>query len=208
MIAWFIKGGPVMYPIALCSIIALAIIMERFYHLYRARINTDEFLKKITLLLKKGSIKEAIEVCENTPGPVAHILKAGILKHDKTKQEIKETIEEAGSQETPRMEKNLGILATIAHISPLLGLLGTVTGMVRCFRTIEIQSIAGSPVNPGMLAAGIWEALTTTVAGLVVAIPTLVTYNYLVALVDRMVLDMERSSVELIRVVEEKEANL
>ncbi|MBD3296671.1 MAG: MotA/TolQ/ExbB proton channel family protein, partial [Candidatus Omnitrophica bacterium] len=176
-----VKGGPLMFLILLCSIIAAAVVIERFVRLYRARINTDEFMEDIAETLKRNKVMEAIDKCNAMPGPIAKILKAGILKHNRSRAEIKEAIEDAGVHEVPELEKNLGALATIAHISPLLGLLGTVTGMVRTFQVIEQKAVALMPVNPGDLAGGIWEALITTVAGLAVAIPTYVAYNFLVS---------------------------
>jgi biopolymer transport protein ExbB len=188
-------GGPLMYPILLCSILFIAILIERLYHLHRAKIDTEAFISGIRDILKKRETADAISICEETPGPVAHIVKAGILKHDHPKEEIKETIEDAGQHEIPRLEKNLNVLATIAHISPLLGLLGTVLGMIGAFQRIQAES---GRVNAGDLAGGIWEALVTTAAGLCVAIPTYVAYNYLVSRVNTLVLDMERSATEVV----------
>ncbi len=198
------KGGPVMYPITLCSILSLAIIIERLYHLYTAKIDTKKFMSSILNTLKRNRIMEAIDLCDKTPGPIARILKAGMLKHDRTRQEIREAIEDAGLHEVPRLERNLGALATIAHISPLLGLLGTVTGMVRCFQVIQQKATTLNPVSPGDLAGGIWEALITTVAGLIVAIPTYVAYNYLISQVDNLVLDMETSATELTNILSQR----
>lgn len=204
MLEFIVKGGPVMVPIILCSIIAMAIVIERFYHLYRAKIDTKAFMEDVTASLKRNKIVEAIDKCEKMPGPIAHIMKAGIIKHDHSKQEIRQAIEDAGLHEVPRLEKRLGALATIAHISPLLGLLGTVTGMVRCFQVIQAKATVLNPISPGDLAGGIWEALITTVAGLVVAIPTLVAYNFLVSHVDSFVLDMETSATDLINILTEQ----
>lgn len=195
------KGGPLMYLIILCSIVALAVAIERLYHFYRARININKFMESISNTLKRNRIMEALDLCEQTPGPVAHIMKAGILKHDRSRQEIKEAIEDAGIYEVPRLEKNLGALATIAHISPLLGLLGTVTGMVRAFQVIQEKATSLHPVSPGDLAGGIWEALITTAAGLIVAIPTFVAYNYLVSRVKGFILGMERAATELLGIL-------
>jgi biopolymer transport protein ExbB len=195
------KGGPVMWPIILCSIFAFAILLERIYNLHKAKIDTVDFMNKIGSTLKRNKIMEAIDMCNNTPGPIAHIMKAGILKHDRPRNEIREAIEDAGVHEVPRLERNLSALATIAHISPLLGLLGTVTGMVRCFQVIQEKSTSFTPVNPGDLAGGIWEALITTVAGLIVAIPTYVAYNYLVSRVDNFVLEMEKAATELMNIL-------
>lgn len=204
MIDWIQKGGPVMYPIILCSILAFAIVIERFYHLHRAKIDTKKFMDDIANTLRRNKIMEAIELCDKTPGPIPHILKAGIMKHDRPRQEIKEAIEDAGLYEVPRLEKNVTVLATIAHIAPLLGLLGTVTGMVRCFQTIQEKSTAFHPVSPGDLAGGIWEALITTVAGLSVGIPVLVAYNYFVNRINNFVLDMEKAATDLINILTQK----
>lgn len=205
MTVWqlFLAGGPVMWPILLCSIFALAIIIEKFWHIHRIRIDTQEFLSKILDKMKRHQIKEALEICDNTKSPISHILKAGILKYDRPRSQIKESIEDASLYEVPRLERNLSTLATIAHISPLLGLLGTVTGMVRCFQTIQAKATTFHPVSPGDLAGGIWEALLTTVAGLIVAIPTFVAYNYLVSRINNFILEMEKASTELVNFLTE-----
>ena len=195
------KGGPMMYLIILSSILAFGVVIDRIYNLRRARIDADKFMDGITAVLKRNKIIESIEMCNKTPGPIAHIVKAGILKHDRSKPEIKEAVEEAAQLEIPRLEKHLPILATIAHIAPLLGLLGTVTGMIKSFQVIQMKALALAPVNPGDLAGGIWEALLATVAGLAVAIPTYVAYNYLTSQVDNLVYDMERSATDLVNLL-------
>ncbi|MBM3255231.1 MAG: MotA/TolQ/ExbB proton channel family protein [Candidatus Omnitrophica bacterium] len=199
----FLAGGPVMWPILLCSIFALAIILEKIWHMHKIRIDTQQFLSSILDKMKRHEVKEAMQICDKTNSPVAHILKAGILKYDRPREQIKESIEDASLYEVPKLEKNLTALATIAHISPLLGLLGTVTGMVRCFQTIQMKTASLHPVSPGDLAGGIWEALLTTVAGLIVAIPTFVAYNYLVNQVNTFILEMEKASTELINFLTE-----
>lgn len=199
----FLAGGPVMWPILLCSVFALAIILEKIFHLHKIKIDTQEFLKNILDKMKRHEIKEALKVCEETPSPIANILKAGILKYDRSRQQIKEAIEDASLYEIPRLEKNLHALATIAHISPLLGLLGTVTGMVRSFQVIQAKSTSFRPVSPGDLAGGIWEALLTTVAGLVVAIPAFVAYNYLVNRINNFILEMEKTATEFVNFLAE-----
>lgn len=191
------KGGPMVYLIILSSILAFGVVLERIYHLNRARLDADRFMEDISNVLKRNKIIEAIEMCNKAPGPIAHIIKAGILKHDRSRPEIKEAIEEAGQLEIPRLEKHLPILATITHITPLLGLLGTVTGMIKSFQIIQQKALSAVPVNPGDLAGGIWEALLATVAGLAVAIATYVAYNYLVSQIDSLVYDMERSATDL-----------
>ena len=195
------KGGPMMYLIVLASILALGVVIERIYALNKARIDADKFMDGILGVLKRNKIIEAVEMCNKTPGPVAHIIKAGILKHDRSRPEIKEAVEEAAELEIPRLEKHLPILATIAHITPLLGLLGTVTGMIRSFQIIQAKAASMVPVNPGDLAGGIWEALLATVAGLSVAIPAYVAYNYLTSQVDGFVYDMEKSAMDLVNLL-------
>jgi len=204
---FIIKGGPIMGLIILCSIMAFAVFLERLWYLRNAKIDTRKFMEEISDKVKKSKVMEALDMCNMTKGPIARILKAGIMKYDKDRPDIKEAIEDAGIHEVPLLEKNLGILATIAHIAPLLGLLGTVVGMLKAFQVIEVKAMSMVPVNPGDLAGGIWEALITTVAGLSVAIPTYVVYNYLVSVVDNFVLDMEKSATDLVNILSEhKEA--
>ena len=195
------KGGPLMYLILLCSIIAFTVIIERIIVLSRAKIDVSAFMNKITEAIRRNRIMEAIEICDRTKSPLGNLIKAGILKQSATRGEIKEAMEEAALNEVPKLEKNLNILATLAHITPLLGLLGTVTGMVQAFQVIQEKAGALTPVSPGDLAGGIWEALLTTVGGLSVAIPTLVAYNFLVTKVDSFVINMERAATELVQVL-------
>lgn len=198
------KGGPIMWPILACSFVAFVIVIERTLYLRRVTIDTRKFSEQISRSIKRNRVMDAVDLCEKTPGPVAHIVKEGILKHDRARAEIREAIEDAALHEVPLLEKRLPVLATIAHIAPLLGLLGTVTGMVEAFRVIQEKSSALAPVNPGDLAGGIWEALLTTVFGLCVAIPTFVAYNYLTSRVDGLVLDMEKSASDLMNTLSEK----
>ena len=193
-----------MWPILLCSVIAFAIVIERLIRLRGEQINTKSFMEQISKSLKRNKVMEALELCDRTGGPIANILKAGILKHDRPRHEVREAIEDASIHEVPRLERNLPVLATVAHVAPLLGLLGTVTGMVAAFQVIESKASSLNPVNPGDLAGGIWEALMTTVFGLCVAIPTYVAYNYLVSRVDGFVLDMERSATDLLNILGDK----
>jgi biopolymer transport protein ExbB len=192
------QGGILMWPIMLCSVIGLAIIIERFLALRKATIDTREFMDTMRQVLRQNRIQEAVEICDATDAPVARIMKAGILKHDRTKEDIREAIEDAGHLEIPRLERYMSALATCANVAPLLGLLGTVAGMIKCFA--QIQNKRGQ-VNPSDLAEGISNALVTTAAGLTVAIPILVVYNYFVTRVDNMVLEMEISSSELVELL-------
>lgn len=199
----FLSGGVVMWPIFICSVLALAITLEKMWHLHKIKIDTQDFLNSILEKIKRHEIKDALQICDNKQSPIAHILKSGILKYDRPRPQIKEAVEDASLYEMPRLEKNLPILATIAHISPLLGFLGTVIGMIRCFQVIQAKAVNLYPVSPTDLAAGIWEALLATLAGLLVAIPTYLVYNYLVSRINSFILEMERASTELINFLTE-----
>jgi len=190
-----LKGGWLMLPLLLFSIIATVVIIERLITLKKARINTHQFMTVIRNILKNKDIQRALDLCEKTPGPIASILKVGLLKYNKSKAEINEAIENAGKIEIFNLEKYLGVLGTIAGVAPLIGFLGTVTGMIKAF--MKIEKLGGN-VNASVLAGGIWEALVTTAAGLCIGIPALLFYNYLQAKVENFVFEMEATSSELI----------
>jgi biopolymer transport protein ExbB len=188
------RGGVLMWPILLCSIIVLTIIIERFLALRRADVDAREFMDTMRQVLRQDRIQEALEQCDESKAPIARIMKAGILKHNRPKDDIREAIEDAARFEVPRLERYLSGLATCATVAPMLGLLGTVQGMIKCFA--QIQNKRGQ-VSPADLAEGIGNALVATAAGLVVAIPALIVYNYFVTRVQGMVTEMEAGSSEL-----------
>lgn len=201
---WIIRGGPMMVPILLCSFLAFAVIVERLMFLRTIAVNTRKFMGEISYSLKRNRADEAIEMCDKSRGPLPRVLKAGILKYDRPKGDIKEAIEDAALHEIPGIEKNIGILATIAQISPLLGLLGTVLGLVEVFQKIQENAAASLPSTPVDLSSGIWEALIATVAGLVVAIPAITAYNYFVNKVNYLIREMEISATNLVNILVEK----
>lgn len=201
----FLKGGAMMWPILLCSVLSVTIILERLFFYIRAEQNPERLISVLKDLLRKNKVKEALELCDKRITPLSQVLKAGIVKFEHTKEIIKEAMENASLYEVPKLEKNLSYLATIAHISPLLGLLGTVLGLVRCFHTIEIKVAQFGSIVPSDLAGGIWEALITTVAGLIVAIPTYVAYNYFVHKVSFYVLEMERGTNDILHILTSEE---
>ncbi len=191
-----IKGGAnqapfVMYWLLLCSILGLVFIIERYIALRKARINVNELLAKVRKsLLVSRSVPEAVKVCEQYRGPVASIMKAGLLKYGHPKEDIEKTIENAALYEMSRLERGLLVLATIANIAPLLGFLGTVTGMIRSFDALAAAGLT----NPGLVASGISEALITTAAGLIIAIPIQLSYNYFMSRINRFIRDIETSA--------------
>jgi biopolymer transport protein ExbB len=194
----FFQGGIFMWPILLTSIVSLTIVVERLFSLRRARIDTREFMDRMRLTLRQGKIQEAMQICDDSDGSIARIMKAGLLKHDRGRVEIREAIEDAGRLELPRLERYLPALATCANIAPLLGLLGTVQGLILCFSVIQHKEGA---VIPSDLAEGVGNALITTAAGLLVAIPALVVHNYFVTRVDNMVLELEINASELVELL-------
>jgi biopolymer transport protein ExbB len=197
MIELIIKGGPVMAPLLLCSVVSLSIIVERCLSLRRHRILRYDILQRIEELLRDRKIPEASTLCKRYPSSMTRILLAAILNHDKSRQEIKEIIEDAGRQEVPVLERYLTILGTIASISVLLGLLGTVTGMIRTFNVIASLGYG----HPEALASGISEALVATATGLAIAIPTLVLYNFFTSKVDSLVIEMEKNSLRMLSIL-------
>ena len=200
MSAWqlFKAGGPIMYPLLLCSLFALTILIEKFLYFQSIKTDVLKMKRDVFELIKINKIKEAVLLCDTNKSPVAKIFKAGLLKFGHSREEIKESIEDASLLEIPKLENRLSMLATIAHISPLLGLLGTVTGIASSFYIIQMRVSSMNPITLGDLAAGMGQALLTTMAGLMIAIPTFVAYNYCVNYINNVILDMERSSAELV----------
>lgn len=188
------KGGPLMWLIVACSVVAIGYFFDRLFHFHRASIDTRDFVTGIRNLLQRGQTTEALAMCDDTPGPVAQVVKAAVLNHQRPRDEIREAIQDVARAEVARLERGLVVIATVAQIAPLLGFLGTVTGMIRMFMVIQQAPLP----NPGDLAGGIWEALLTTAAGLAVAIPTYLAYNFLVTRVQNLVLDMERAANEIV----------
>ncbi|MBN1301690.1 MAG: MotA/TolQ/ExbB proton channel family protein [Melioribacteraceae bacterium] len=195
-----IKGGWLLIPIFIASIIAVAIIIDRYIVIKKSKLNVPSFLVKIRAFLKRGDIDSAIEYCMEDKSPSANIVKKGLKKINLGHERVKEAIESAGKQEINKLEKGLSVLATISGVAPLLGFLGTVTGMISAF--MKIEDLQGA-ANPSDLAGGIWEALLTTAFGLAVGIIALSFYNYLVAAINKLVLDMEIISNDVIDILEE-----
>jgi biopolymer transport protein ExbB len=197
----FLRGGVIMWFILPLSIVGLGVIIDRYLILRRARINVPVFMVRIRGMLKKKDISGAISYCMEEKSPIANIVRKGLKKYNLGHERVKEAIENAGTQEVSKLERGLPILASISGIAPLLGFLGTVTGMISAFMTIEdLQGAA----NPSDLAGGIWEALITTAFGLFVGIPALGFYNYFLARVKRLVNDMEAVANDVIDVIQDQ----
>lgn len=195
-------GGYVMWVLLAFSIVALAFIIERFIALRRAKINVNEFLAKIRkALIVNHSVRDAIKICEQYRGPVASIMKAGLLKYGLPKEDVEKTIENAALYEMGRLERGLTVLATVANVAPLLGFFGTVSGMINSFDALMERGLS----DPGAVAGGISEALITTAAGLAVAIPVQIAYNYFMSRINRFVRDIETAANMLLETYTEME---
>lgn len=192
------NGGPVIWLILGASAAAIGVFIERFLYYHRAQINSAEFLNGVRNILKRDNVIEALAICDATPGPVARLVKVAILNRDRGREGVREALEDAGFLEVPRLEEKLNLLATLAQIAPILGLLGTVLGLMSLFQQIRA---AGLLANVEGLSGGVSQALVCTAAGLAVSIVCYAGYNYLVARVNSIVLDMEQASTEILNIV-------
>lgn len=202
MIDYIQKGGLLMWPILACSIIAIAIFAERFFYLHRAAIDVGEFLRGLSNLIRRRNFAEAVHECAGTPGPVARVIHAALLQHAAPRSELREIVQEAGQLEVPKLERFLGVLATLAFLAPLLGLIGTVSGMIEAFAAVTSH---GGYATVTELSGGIYKSLLTTAAGLVVATPTFVAYSYLSSRVNTMLHEMERAGIEVVHLLKDSE---
>ncbi len=192
------QGGLMIWVIVAASAVALTVFFDRLLQYHRDQIDSTQFLNGVRNVLKRDNIVEALAICDATPGPVPRLVKTAILNRERGREAVREALEDAGSWEVPRLENKLNVLATVAQIAPLLGLLGTVIGFMKFFD--KLQS-AGLNANLNILSGGIREALVCTAAGLAVSIPCYAGYNYLVGRVNTIVLDMEQISSEILNAV-------
>ncbi len=196
-----ISGGPLMWPILLCSLFALTITIEKILFFRNITSDPVRLKRHIVGLIKNNKIKEAVAYCDDNDSPVAKIYKAGLVKFGTSREEIKESIQDVSLYEIPRLEDRINALAVIGYVTPLLGLLGTVMGMMSSFHAIQVRAASLNPVSPADLAVGVWQALITTAAGLIVSILSLMIYHYLVNRVQYFVLDMERAATDIVNVL-------
>lgn len=189
-----------MWPILLCSILGLGVIFDRFFILHKAKINVPLFMVRIRTFLKRKDVDGAVNYCLEEKSPIANIVRKGLKKYKYGHSRVKESIENAGTEEISKLEKGLSILASVSGIAPLLGFLGTVTGMISAFMTIE--NLHGT-ANPADLAGGIWEALVTTAFGLMVGIPALAFYNYFLSKIKKLVSDMESVANDVVDIIQD-----
>jgi len=204
VMSYFWKTGPIRWPLLITSIVGLTYIIERAFSLYqlRPKIKVELLVHRITDALRAGNVMEAVSLCEEAGGPLANVVKAGLLRYSQrvieektiTKDDIVEAVDEAAMIELPLYEKNMVVLSTVYQTATMWGLFGTVTGMVRAFTVIALKGNG----DPQLLAGGISEALLTTVIGLATAIPTMIIYQYYLSVIDRQILEIQQVSTDIV----------
>ena len=194
MVDFFVQCGGFMWPILIALLFGLAIIGERAYSLINSSSNTDQFFDDVKTIYDDSGKEQAVEFCENTPGPVASIFYAGLSKMEKTKEEIEKAVQNAGGLEMAFLEKNMIWINSVITISPMLGFTGTVVGMIKAFEDIKMAN----DISPAVVAGGISQALLTTAFGLIVAMIMQVAQNFFVSMIDKLILDMEEQSIKIV----------
>ena len=200
-----VKGGVLMIPIGICSIIAVAISMERAFVFWRSRADVPALLERVVGLVRERRFGEAVRICRETAGPVAPVMAVAIenaMEH--SERDLERLVRRRGSRELQRLESDLRGLSVISNVAPLLGLLGTVTGMIRAFMKIEEH---GGKIDVTLLAGGIWEALITTAAGLTVAIPCLLLYNFFMGRVNTFEAEMREAADDILEGIRKVKEN-
>ena len=195
-------GGPIMWVILAGSLIAVFVFLKKVFQFHREEINVRELLRGLFNVLKRDGFVEAITLCDNTPGPAARLLGAAILAYERGDEDIRQAIDDAALEEMPKLERHINLLGTIGFVMPLIGFLGTVLGMMRAFQVAaNAEALAAERISEAVNMA-----LITTASALVVAIPCYIAYNYLVARVNSITLDMEKASLEIMNFFERREA--
>lgn len=194
MLEVFQKGGYLMYPIALCSVLALAIFLERLWTYIRVRREVRELAHRVEPLAAKGRLDEATAICHQSDTPIANIFLSALRAAGRAREQVKAVVEETGRREAAPLQRFLPLLATLATITPLMGLLGTVLGMIRAFNVIAAQGMG----TPATLGGGISEALITTASGMTVAIPVILAHRYLSGRLELLTMEMEEYSLRLV----------
>ena len=194
MVDFFVQGGGFMWRILIALLFGLAIIGERAYSLINSSSDTNQFFEEVKTIYSDSGKEQAIEFCENSPGPVASIFYAGLSKMEKTKEEIEKAVQNAGGLEMAFLEKNMIWINSVITIAPMLGFTGTVVGMIKAFEDIKMAN----DISPAVVAGGISQALLTTAFGLIVAMVMQVAQNFFVSMIDKLILDMEEQSIKIV----------
>lgn len=200
MIDLISKGGPLVWLLIGCLCFAGAIFIERLAYFHRASMNVGEFLAGLASLIRRKNFAEALQECVATRVPAGRVIHAALLRHHAPREQLKEIVQEAGQLEVPRLERFLGILNAIAHAGPLIGLLGTVIGLLDSFTGL---STANGVATPADVARGVYQSLITSALGLVVAIPAYLSFAFLSARARSLMHDLERAGIEIVNLIED-----
>jgi len=198
MIELVTKGGPLIWLLLTCSLVALGIFAERFFHLHRSVIDVAELLQGVSNLVQKRYFSEALHEVARTPGPVARVIRAALVRHEMSRSDLQEIVQEAGQLEVPKLERYLAVLLSVVYVAPLIGLLATVIGLTDTF--IKLEGGNGF-ATPAELSNGVYQALLGSAVGLAVAIPAYLFYAYLAAFVKTLMHDMERAGIEIVNIL-------
>ena len=201
IISFLAKGGILVIPILFCSVVALTLVLERLYRFRKLRIKNPDLIARVKKALNEKGVDEALFIAENSKNPLGRVLKEGIKRYRAGKESMERAMASAAQREIRGLERYLPALSTVGNIAPLLGLLGTVTGMIKAFMVIERL---GGRVNASVLAGGIWEAMLTTALGLSVAIPTIVAHNYLVSKLRNFTAVLQERLNEFLEILDDK----
>lgn len=194
MVTWLSQGGPMMGLIATAGVVALTVFLERLFHFHRAQIRPDDFLKGMFNVLRRRNTIEAVSICDETAGPVARLVRAAVLHFDEEPDVVRKAMEEEGQREIARLEHRLSTLAMLGRLAPVMGLAGTAMGLMQALMVMQQKAPL---VFSGDLSAGLWQALSTTAAGLVLCILCNAGYYLLLTRLDSLLLDMERATGEV-----------
>jgi biopolymer transport protein ExbB len=195
----FVDWNLILVLIGFCSVISIAIFIERLMQLKKAEVNTSSFIIQSKKFIEKGSIVDAVRFCDDIGGAIGHIVKAGLVRHNQSQERIENAMEITGLVEISKLEKNAKILSVIAYIAPLIGLLGTVLGFIQAFS--EMRASGLMDISTTRIGEAMEFALVTTAAGLVVAIPTVIAYNYIVSRIESIVLEIQTTSSEIVDLI-------
>ncbi len=195
------KGGPVMWLMLAASILGVAVFLDRLVYLHRAEIRVGEFLRGLAVLVREGRFDEARQECLASPGPVPRVVLSALLARESPRSDLKDIVQEAGQLEVPRLERHLRLLMTIAYVAPLLGLLGTLLGLLDAFSIISSQNGYATLAD---LSGAVYQSLIASAAGLMLAIPALVAVTYLGARIQDVLHDIERAGIEIVNLLKNR----
>jgi len=193
-------GGPIMWVILCCSVLALFLFLKKVFQFHREEINVGELLRGLFNVLRRDGFVEALTLCDHTPGPAARLLAAAIRAYERGDEDIRKAVDDAALEEIPKLERHVNLLSTLGFVLPLIGFLGTVLGMMRVFQVAQ----ANEAFSATDIAGAVNMALISTAAALTVAIPCYLAYNYLVARINLITLDMEKASLEMLGFIDRR----